>query len=47
MPETLSECMQLPFKIDDRIDPGLITVHAGVPRKSSMTRFRSNSGSGA
>jgi hypothetical protein len=31
MPETLSERMQLPFESDDRIDPGLVTAHAGVP----------------
>lgn len=31
MPEMLSERMQLPFEIDDRIDPALITAHAGVP----------------
>lgn len=31
MPETLSERRQLPFEIDDRIAPGLITAHAGVP----------------
>ena len=31
MPETPSEPAQLPFEIDDRIDPTLITAHAGVP----------------
>jgi hypothetical protein len=31
MSELPSEPPQLPFEIDDRIDPGLITAHAGVP----------------
>ncbi len=31
MPEMPSERARLPFEIDDRIDPGLITAHAGVP----------------
>jgi hypothetical protein len=31
MPELPSECPRLPFKIDDRIDPTLVTAHAGVP----------------
>src|SRR6185437_5057172 len=51
----LPEGFRLPFEIEDRIDPGLITAHAGYrwylscfaasgrPR-SPMTRFTSNSG---
>ena len=31
MPERSSECSQLPFEIDHRIDPGLVTAHAGMP----------------
>ena len=31
MPETPSANAQLPFDTDDRIDPTLITAHAGVP----------------
>jgi len=31
MPETPSANTRLPFDIDDRIDPTLITAHAGVP----------------
>jgi hypothetical protein len=31
MPETPSANARLPFEIDDRIDPTLITAHAGVP----------------
>lgn len=31
MPERSSECSPLPFEIDHRIDPGLVTAHAGVP----------------
>lgn len=31
MPETVSESRPLPFEIDDRIDPSLVTAHAGVP----------------
>jgi hypothetical protein len=31
MPETPSANARLPFDIDDRIDPTLITAHAGVP----------------
>ena len=31
MPNTPSLPTQLPFDIDDQIDPALITAHAGVP----------------
>jgi hypothetical protein len=31
MPETPSETTRLPFEIDARIDPTLVTAHAGVP----------------
>ncbi|MDF0676112.1 MAG: IS1380 family transposase [Nitrospira sp.] len=31
MPELPSERPRLPFEIDDRIDPTLVTAHAGVP----------------
>lgn len=31
MSETPSESPRLPFEIDDRIDPSLVTAHAGVP----------------
>lgn len=31
MPETPSETARLPVEIDDRIDPSLVTAHAGVP----------------
>jgi hypothetical protein len=30
MPETLSTNARLPFEINDRLDPSIITAHAGV-----------------
>ena len=58
MPEQPSLPTRLPFEIDDRIDPMLVTAHAGVPlvielfaawgrRRWSMRRFGSNSANGA
>ncbi len=38
MSEKLSESQQLPFEIDDRIDPSLVTAHAGVPLVIALFR---------
>lgn len=38
MPETPSAHAQLPFEIDARIDPTLVTAHAGVPLMIELFR---------
>ena len=38
MPERAPADVQLPFDIDDRIDPSRITAHAGVPLVIALFR---------